>query len=588
MNLLQTPRRSYRALRKWITSRAESEFAPQERMQQVRVATTIGAIVGFLFSLFNLATPGMQTLGLIELFAVACLATPALIISRHRHFVGFAETMLLLAAILIFGALIVLGGVESTGLFWVYTTPFLAFFLKGQRLGRFYSIGFLIAAAFYLMVLAPHLDFARHYSPVISFHFLLSLGFYTLVAAAFDYVRTRYDDQLRKEKEKAEAAYMAKSRFLAAASHDLRQPAHALGMFVSRLLQMPADSRTSEIVAGVDASTRALQEMLDVFFDYSRLESQSAEVVLRPVALRTLLEQLGFFFNGIAAEKGLRLRFRDTGAWVQSDPVLLQRILLNLVSNALQYTERGTVLVACRPSHDRAHLRIEVWDSGIGIAREHHKKIFEEFFQVENQQRDRTKGLGLGLSMVGRSCRILNHPLELRSELGCGSRFTLKVPLAPAGQTKATPHESTSGLAIGDTDLHNMHILLIEDDALGSSALVGLLQSWGCSVTLTQSAQDALERVGRMPVPDFVVSDFRLSGSRNGVEAIDLLREHFGSTLKACLISGDTGEDVKRKAATASLVLLQKPVAPGKLRSVLRRSRSNAAVAATAPTATRS
>ena len=583
MILSQALRTGFHSVRRWITSRAESEFAPQERMQQVRVATTIGAIVGFLFSIFNLVTPGMQTLGLIELFAVVCLATPALIISQYRRYVGFAETMLLLAAIVIFGALIVLGGVESTGLFWVYTTPFLAFFLKGQRLGRFYSVGFLVAATIYLMLLAPHLSFARHYTPVTNFHFLLSLGFYTLVAAAFDYVRTRYDDQLRQEKEKAEAAYLAKSRFLAAASHDLRQPAHALGMFVSRLIQMPLDKHTSEIVAGVDASTRALQEMLDVFFDYSRLEAQSSEVVLRPVALSTLLEQLGFFFNSIAAEKGLRLRFRSTSAWVQSDPVLLQRILLNLVSNALQYTLRGTVLVACRPSRDGAHLRIEVWDSGIGIAQQHHQKIYEEFFQVQNQQRDRTKGLGLGLSMVARSCRLLNHPLQLRSDLGCGSRFTLTVPLAPPGVSK-TATDSSSGFSMADTGLQDMHILLIEDDALGSSALVGLLQSWGCSVTLVESAQDALERVGRMPVPDFVVSDFRLSGNKNGVEAIALMRAHFGATLKACLISGDTAEDVKRQASAANLVLLQKPVAPGKLRSMLRRSRSNMLAAASAAT----
>ncbi len=578
MNLSQTFGWAYSSIRSWVTSRAESEFAPQERMRQVRVATTIGVIVGILFSIFNLLTPGMQTLGFIELFAVVCLATPALIISQYRRYVGFAETMLLLAAIVIFGALIVLGGIESTGLFWVYTTPFLAFFLKGQRLGRFYSVGFLIAAAAYLMLLAPHLSFARHYSPVTSFQFLLSLGFYTLVAAAFDYVRTRYDDQLRKEKEKAEAAYLVKSRFLAAASHDLRQPAHALGMFVSRLMQMPLDSRTGEIVAGVDASTRALQEMLDVFFDYSRLEAQSAEVVLRPVALSTVLEQLGFFFNGIAAEKGLRLHFRGTNAWVQSDPVLIQRILLNLVSNALQYTQHGTVLVACRPSHDEAHLRIEVWDSGIGIAQQHHEKIFEEFFQVENQQRDRTKGLGLGLSMVSRSCRLLNHPLHLRSELGRGSRFRLTVPLAPSGLQKSSSADGELCEAMAGASLQNMHILLVEDDALGSSALVGLLQSWGCSVTLAESAQDALERVGRMPVPDFVISDFRLSGSKNGVEAIDLMREHLGVNLKACLISGDTAEDVKRKAATASLVLLQKPVAPSKLRSMLQRSRANSAV----------
>lgn len=561
-----------RYTKRWISSRADSEFAPQERMQQVRVATTIGAIVGFLFSIFNLLTEGMLHLGLIELFAVVCLAVPALVVSQYPRWVGFAETLLLLAAMVIFGALIVLGGVESTGLFWVYTTPFLAFFLKGQRLGRFYSVGFFLAACVYLLWLAPHLSFARVYTPITSFHFLLSLGFYTLVASAFDYVRTRYDDQLRLEKEKAEAAYLAKSRFLAAASHDLRQPAHALGMFVSRLMQLPADAKAAEVIAGIDASSRAMQEMLDVFFDYSRLEAQSSQVVLRPVALGTVLEQLGFFFGGIAAEKGLRLRFRDTDAWVQSDPVLLQRILLNLVSNALQYTSHGTVLVACRPCNDSAHLRIEVWDSGVGIARQHHEKIFEEFFQVENQQRDRTKGLGLGLSMVSRSCRLLKHPLTLRSELGCGSRFTLTVPLAEPGLSKVASINAGFALAVPDVSMENMHVLLVEDDALGSSALVGLLQSWGCSVTLAESAHDAIERIGRMPVPDFVVSDFRLRGTKNGVEAIELLRASYGASLRACLISGDTTDDVKQKAFAAQLVLLQKPVAPGKLRSMLRRA----------------
>ena len=573
-------RRAVRYVQRWVNSRADTEFAPQERVQQVRVATSIGAIVGFLFSIFNLLTPGQLHLGLIELFAVVCLATPALVISQYPRWVGFAETLLLLAAMVIFGALIVLGGVESTGLFWVYTTPFLAFFLKGQRLGRFYSVGFFIAAGIYLMGLAPHLPFAARYTPVTSFHFFLSLGFYTLVAAAFDYVRSRYDAQLRQEKDKAEAAYQVKSRFLAAASHDLRQPAHALGMFVSRLMQLPADARTAEVISGVDASTRALQELLDVFFDYSRLEAQSSAVVLRPVALATVLEQLSFFFGSIAAEKGLRLRIRPTQAWVQSDPVLLQRILLNLVSNALQYTPCGTVLVACRPSRDGKHLRIEVRDSGVGIAEHHHERIFEEFFQVENQQRDRTKGLGLGLSMVNRSCQLLKHPLTLQSELDCGSRFTLTVPLAEAGFAKVASTQSGFALAVPDSSMDGMHVLLIEDDALGSSALVGLLQSWGCSVTLAESAQDAMDLIDRMPVPDFVVSDFRLRGNRNGVEAIALLRENYGSDLWACLITGDTGDDVKQKAAQESLVLLQKPVPPSKLRNLLRRAYASKTLAA--------
>lgn len=543
-------------------------FAPGERAQQVRVATTIGAVVGFLFSIFNIFTPGMLPLGLIELAAVLLLVVPAIAINRRPGWVGFSENLLLLAAMVIFGALIVFGGVEATGLFWVYTTPFLAFFLKGQRLGGLYSLGFLALATFYLLWIAPLLSFAQRYSPVVVLHFLLSLGFYTGLAAAFDHVRSRRDSQLRQAKEKMEAAYLAKSRFLAAASHDLRQPAHALGMFASRLTPLPHDPASADIVVGVKASVQALQDMLEVFFDYSRLDAQSTQVSRQPISVEGVFDQLRTSFANIAAEKGLRLRIRASPAWVQSDPVLLQRILLNLVSNALQYTNQGSILVTCRPTRERTHARIEVWDSGIGIAMQHHEKIFEEFFQIENPERDRNKGLGLGLSMVKRSCRLLNHPLTLRSNLGCGSRFTLRVPLAPR-QAEAPPPTPADIAVTGELD--GLYVLLIEDDDLGSQALQGLLASWGCRVAVAGDAASALLHLKHQPLPDYIVSDYRLRGVHNGIDAIRLLRESSGQDMAACLISGDTEMDLRQKALAAGLVLLQKPVRPAKLRSMLRR-----------------
>lgn len=546
---------------------AMDEFAPEERMHQVRVATTIGAVVGLLFSIFNLLTPGMLPLGLIELAAVVLLTMPAIAISQLPRWVGFSETLLMLAAIVIFGALIVLGGVESTGLFWIATLPFLAFFLKGQRLGWLYSLGFIACAALYLLWASPWLTFGQRYSPVVAIHFLLSLGFYTLVAAAFDYVRNRYENQLCQAKEQAEAAYQAKSRFLAAASHDLRQPAHALGMFVSRLSQLPHDPPTTDIVAGVNASVRALQEMLDVFFDYSRLEAQPTELRTRAFCVDTVFEKLRLFFDRIAADKGVRLHIRASTTWVESDPILLQRILLNLVSNAVQYTHQGSILVTCRPTRGRTHVRIEVWDSGIGIAAQNHEKIFEEFFQVENQERDRSKGLGLGLSMVKRSCQLLDHPLFLRSNLGCGSRFTLRVPLT---QRQASAANTSFDMAMVG-DLAGLHVLLIEDDILGSQALQGLLTSWGCQVSVAGDAQMALDQLRHGPAPDYIVSDYRLRGVHNGIDAIRLVRELCGQALAACLISGDTEMDLRQKARAAGLVLLQKPVQPAKLRSLLRR-----------------
>lgn len=545
----------------------ETVIVLDERSRHVRAASTIGLVVASLFSVFNMLTPGMMALGLTELAAVLLLVAPAVILSHKSQRVGLAETLLLTSAVVIFGALIVTGGIEGTGLFWVYTVPFLSFFLKGQRQGWWFSLAFLVLCGVYFFGISPALDVAHRYSSVVCTHFLLSLGFYTLVAAAFNHVRGRYEAQLQAGKAQAEAAYLAKSRFLAAASHDLRQPAHALGMFVARLSQMPHAAPTRELVAGVDASVRALQEMLDAFFDYSRLDSPSMQVQQQAFPVERLLAQLRHSFEGMAASKGLRLRIRPSSLWLKSDPVLLQRVLLNLVSNALQHTHHGGVLVVCRATPDGHGARLEVRDSGIGIAPEHHTKIFEEFFQVGNPERDRSKGLGLGLSMVQRSCRLLDLPLTMHSALGCGTRFEIRVPTVPA-QVEAASAPPTRLVQAGSLD--DLHVLLIEDDALGSVALKGVLESWGCKVSVCDTAIGACDLLRSGVEPDFVVSDYRLRGTHSGVDAVRLVREQLGREVAACLISGDTADAVRQQVQQAGLVLLQKPVRPAKLRSILR------------------
>jgi len=375
-----------------------------------------------------------------------------------------------------------------------------------------------------------------------------------------------------------EAAYVAKSRFLAAASHDLRQPAHALGMFVARLSQIHAERNpetlerdgSAALVQGVTASATALQELLDVLFDYSRLESNPSGSTLRPVNVNDIFEQLRLLFANTAASKGLHLRIRPTSLWVMSDPVLLQRILLNLVSNALEYTPRGTVLVTCRPSAGGSQASIQVWDSGIGIDQSLHQTVFEEFFQVENPERDRAKGLGLGLSMVDRSCRLLGHPLVLRSQLGCGTRFTVTAtatPLRPAHSGSAATEDLSA-----TADVQGANIWLIEDNILGGQALQGLLQSWGCRASLFDSAEQAHRAALVGEQPDFIISDFRLPHNQNGIGAIISLRNLLQRDIPACLITGDLEEDVKHQAHQAGLVLLKKPLQPAKLRSLLRRS----------------
>jgi CheY-like chemotaxis protein/two-component sensor histidine kinase len=312
---------------------------------------------------------------------------------------------------------------------------------------------------------------------------------------------------------------------------------------------------------------RALQEMLDAFFDYSRLDAQSTQVRLRAFSLADVFEQLRHGFASVAAEKGLRLRIRPSRAWLQTDPILLHRILLNLVSNAVQHTPQGSVLVSCRPTRGLTHARIEVWDSGIGIAEQHHEKIFEEFFQVENPERDRTKGLGLGLSIVARSCKLLQLPVQLCSSLGCGTRFTLQVPLAPAESLGAPT--LAADLPIAD-EFERLHVLVIEDDALSRAALDGLLASWGCQVTVAGSVQMACDLLSQVPAPDFIVSDYRLPGVLNGIDAVRLVRQMAGHDIAACVISGDTEVNLRQQTLDAGLVLLRKPVRPAKLRSLLR------------------
>ena len=538
-----------------------------ERVRHVRITAAICVICSVGFSVFNIITPGAQTLGFAELASLLmCFAPAALLINRPER-IESAERLLLLGALGISSALIILGGVEGTGLFWVYSVPFLIFFIKGQRLGWRYSLAFLGIHLLCVLLVIPNVSFAYQYTPAVRAHFILSMVFYVLIAAAFNHARSRFEMELHLRKNEAEAASQAKSRFLAAASHDLRQPAHALGLFVARLKQLPSDARTLELVEGVDASVQALQDMLNAFFDYSRLDSQLTHASLRNFELNTLFDKLRTSFAETAAQKGLRLRIRPCREWVQSDPILLQRVLLNLLANAVQHTPCGTVMLACRPSAQRGYLRVQVRDSGIGIAEQHQKKVFEEFYQVENPERDRNKGLGLGLSIVERSCKLLSHGLHLRSALGCGSTFTV---LVPVGQAEETGVVADAADAVKLHDIRGLRVMLIEDDELGRAALKGLLQSWGCVVIEACSVSTALERWDHRLLPDFILTDYRLLGAQNGVDAVRSLREAAGREVPACVISGDTAEGVRDLINSAGLLLLQKPVRPAKLRSVLR------------------
>ncbi|MDD2811317.1 ATP-binding protein [Rhodoferax sp.] len=373
---------------------------------------------------------------------------------------------------------------------------------------------------------------------------------------------------LREKKEEAELATQAKSRFLAAASHDLRQPTHALGMFVSRLAQLPHDTQTRELIGSLDASVRAMQNLLDGLLDISRLEAQAVQVKLAPLPLAGLLNQLQHDLQQSAIQKSLRLRIRTSPVWVLSDAVLLYRILLNLVSNALRYTDQGGVLVACRWLPGGETVQLQVWDSGVGIAPEHQTEVFKEFFQVANSARERHKGLGLGLSIVKRTADLLGVPVTLTSRLGMGTRFTLTLPVVNPNMLAETIEPAE--LAVPNVP-ESGEILVIEDDVLVRAALSGLLSGWGFTVHQAQSLKDAQMLLQEHLKPALILSDYRLLDGENGIEVVQALRAQLGNQVPACLMSGDTDAGLMLAAKAAGLTLLHKPVRPAKLRSLLRR-----------------
>ncbi len=376
--------------------------------------------------------------------------------------------------------------------------------------------------------------------------------------------------ELREKKEEAENATLAKSRFLAAASHDLRQPIHALGMFVARLGQYSMDASMRQVVQHLEAAVQAMQNLLDGLLDVSRLDAGAVSTNVRPVNINVIFDFVRVANTPAARDRGLRLRVRPTKLWCASDPVLLQRMVMNLASNAMRYTANGTVLVRVKLIHQGSAVRIDVMDSGIGIAPEHQHDIFKEFFQVGQSQRDRTQGLGLGLNIVQRSAKLLGHTIELKSAPGCGTRFSIIASVSAPPSASTVKDESEAQMSALSNALEGVAVLVVEDDYSSRHALEDLLGSWGCCVQACESLDAAMGVLAKGFSPLVLISDFRLGGHSTGLDVIEQARVHLGWGVPACVVSGDTDADLMQATRAASLTLLHKPVRPAKLRSLLR------------------
>ncbi|GAA4256427.1 PAS domain S-box protein [Azospirillum formosense] len=374
----------------------------------------------------------------------------------------------------------------------------------------------------------------------------------------------------RMAREAAEQADRSKSRFLAAASHDLRQPMQSMFFFAEALHSHVHSPRGRDALAMLERGMETLKGLLDSLLDVSQLDAGVIQPRIEDVPVKPLLDDIGSAYAPVAAAKGLDLQVvNHHDLTVRSDRNLLGRMVRNLVENAIRYTERGVIRLECHPLD--GHAGIQVRDTGIGISGEQMSWIFEEFYQVGNPERDRNQGLGLGLAIVQKLSALLGHPVEVRSELGKGSVFRISVPLGDAT-------ESPAPVLPARAPERGRLAVLIDDDAIVLMGLRSIFQDWGYDTIVASSTEEALERLraaGRRP--DVMVADYRLREHKVGTEAILKIRELAGAPIPAVLLTGDSGPDVMQEAERHGIGLMFKPVTARLLQEALTRQTGTAA-----------
>lgn len=372
--------------------------------------------------------------------------------------------------------------------------------------------------------------------------------------------------QLDVARSEAENSSRAKTRFLAAASHDLRQPVHALRLFTAALARKrERDPAERETISKIDRSLDVIGNLLNSLLDVSKLDANIVEVHNERIALRSFLSQIVNEFELEAEGKGLSLRLWVQDIEIDSDPVLLGQIVRNLLSNAIKYTETGGVLLALR--RRSSFVQIEVWDTGIGIADGHVEDVFQEFFQVDNDARQQQSGLGLGLSIVKRTCDLLGYELAVCSRPQQGSRFALTIP--SGGKPAIRPVRSN--IVSDEADMTGLRVLLVEDDAHSKEAMELLFAAWGIVPVHASSVGEVESVITKLNHQlDLIVTDYRLPGGETGRDAIERARALCGSELPAIIVTGDTAPERLREIGETGAQLLHKPVQPARLRAVLR------------------
>lgn len=351
----------------------------------------------------------------------------------------------------------------------------------------------------------------------------------------------------------------AKTRFVAVASHDLRQPIHALALFVGQLRAIPASLAGQALLERIEGSVDALEELLEALLDLSKLDVGTVIAHSQAFPIHDLLSRLVADFAPEAEAKDLALTLVPTSLWVRSDPLLLERILRNLVTNAIRYTAEGRVLIGCLRRN--GHVDLVVADSGVGIARLHLPNIFQEFYRAGPLQPGLSKGLGLGLAIVKRLTRLLDHAITVRSLPGRGTLVRVRVP-------RAVPEERAVAARKVVTDLRGTRVLIVDDEVAARDALAGLLTQWGCEVDKAERGAEALEHARRCR-PDVVLCDLNLADGENGLQVVDRLRSEHGVELACAFVTGESGPEHVAEARQCGYLIAFKPTKPAKLRALI-------------------
>ena len=375
----------------------------------------------------------------------------------------------------------------------------------------------------------------------------------------------RTNGQLFQAKQQAEAASSLKSSILISVTHDLLQPLNAARLTLSALAEMAESQKGAALTGQIDRSLVTLEDLLRTLLDISRLDAGVLKPEVRPVAISALLEPLKQEFVPIAAKRNLLLKILPCNKAVMSDPLMLRRILQNLLANALRYTQRGSVLVGCRIKSDV--LSIEVHDTGPGIPEARQEAIFVEFERGDTSADDHA-GIGLGLSIVRRFAAALGHEIRLRSQLGKGSMFSVTIPRANAPDE--TEIREPSGVDYTFGGMEGAKILLIENDLSSAEGMASLLERWGCDVAVTISTGDALERIRALDgVPDAIIADLHLDSGDTGTEAVNLICSEIKSKVPAIIVTADYSAKAARDVSLLGYGLLKKPIKPAEMRSLL-------------------